>query len=99
MESFVDRMPRAYSGEFRWGDGQPAQTPAITFDPVRALSDEKVEALGCAAYGHETPTKSPNAYSTIGFARGNLGRIAARQYPNRGRRRSAGTFFQRSSAD
>jgi hypothetical protein len=55
MESFVDRMPRAYSGEFRWGDGQPAQTPAITFDPVRALSDEKVEALGCAAYGHETP--------------------------------------------
>ena len=55
VESFVDRMPRAYSGEFRWGDGQPAQTTAITFDPVRTLSDEKVEALGCAAYGHETP--------------------------------------------
>ncbi len=55
MESFVDRMPRAYSGEFRWQDDQPTQNIAITFESVRALSDEKAEAIGCAAYetGHE----------------------------------------------
>jgi hypothetical protein len=50
MESFVDRMPRAYSGEFRWGDDQPAQTIAMTFDSVRALGSQKAEALGCAAF-------------------------------------------------
>jgi hypothetical protein len=59
MESFVDRMPRAYSGEFRWGDGQPAQTIAITFDRVRALSDEKVEALVCRLWPRDTKLKVP----------------------------------------
>jgi hypothetical protein len=50
MESFIDRMPRAYSGEFRWGDDQPAQTIAMTFESVRSLGDQKAEALGCAAF-------------------------------------------------
>jgi hypothetical protein len=56
MESFVDRMPRAYSGEFRFSDDQPAQSIAMTFDEVRAISDQKAEALGCAGYeaGRET---------------------------------------------
>lgn len=58
MESFVDRMPRAYSGELSWGNDQPSQSIAMTFDSVRALSDQKAEALGCAAYEirHETTT-------------------------------------------
>ena len=50
MESFVDRMPRAYSGEFNPGGGQLQQTITMTFESVRALSDQKAEALGCAAY-------------------------------------------------
>jgi hypothetical protein len=50
MESFIDRMPRAYSGEFVAGDGRVPQSITITFETVRALSDDKAEALGCAAY-------------------------------------------------
>jgi hypothetical protein len=50
MDSFTEKMPRAYFGEFKWDDDKQTQNVAIVFESVRALSDQKAEAVGCGAY-------------------------------------------------
>jgi hypothetical protein len=50
MDSFTEKMPRAYFGEFKWDDDKQIQNVAIVFESVRALSDQKAEAIGCGAY-------------------------------------------------
>ena len=46
----IDKLPRAYVGEFRWDGDKAVQNVVIRFDLVRALNSESAEATGCGAY-------------------------------------------------
>jgi hypothetical protein len=48
--ALVDRLPRAYVGEFLWDGDKTVQHVVIRFDQVRALNNESAEATGCGAY-------------------------------------------------
>jgi len=50
MEDLTQNLPRGYSGEFRWDDDGIVQNVVITFDSVRALNGQNVEAQGCGTY-------------------------------------------------
>jgi hypothetical protein len=45
-QSFVERLPRAWCGVFRWDDDKIAQHVTIQFDRVEARADGKIEATG-----------------------------------------------------
>jgi hypothetical protein len=50
QDARIDKLPRAYVGEFRWDGDKTAQNVVIRFDLVRALNGESAEATGCGAY-------------------------------------------------
>jgi hypothetical protein len=50
METLASRLPRAYAGEFIWDGDKAAENVTFIFESVRDLSDQKGEAVGCAAY-------------------------------------------------
>ena len=50
IEQLADKLPRAYLGEFTWEGDKTVQNVVITFEAVRALNDQNVEALGCGSY-------------------------------------------------
>ena len=48
--SFIDKLPRAYIGEFMWDGDRTVQNVVIRFDEVRALNGDSAEAIGCGTY-------------------------------------------------
>jgi hypothetical protein len=50
IETLVEKLPRAYLGEFLWDGDKTVQNVIITFESVRALNDQNAEAVGCGAY-------------------------------------------------
>ena len=50
MEDLTQNMPRGFSGEFRWDGDGTIQNVVITFDSVRALNGQNIEAQGCGTY-------------------------------------------------
>jgi hypothetical protein len=48
--SFIDKLPRAYIGEFLWDGDKSVQNVVIRFDEVRVLNGDSAEAIGCGAY-------------------------------------------------
>ena len=50
MEDLTQNMPRGFSGEFRWDGDGTIQNVVITFDSVRALNSQNIEAQGCGTY-------------------------------------------------
>ena len=50
MEDLTQNMPRGFSGEFRWDGDGAIQNVVITFDSVRALNSQNIEAQGCGTY-------------------------------------------------
>jgi hypothetical protein len=50
IETLVEKIPRSYIGDFIWDRDKQAQNLAIQFNDIRALSDDKAEAVGCGVY-------------------------------------------------
>ena len=50
QDARIDKLPRAYVGEFLWDGDKTVQNVVIRFDLVRALNGESAEATGCGAY-------------------------------------------------
>ena len=50
IEQLIDKLPRAYLGEFTWEGDKTVQNVVITLEAVRALNDQNVEAVGCGSY-------------------------------------------------
>jgi ribosomal protein L3 len=50
IEQLIDKLPRAYLGEFTWEGDTTVQNVVITLEAVRALNDQNVEAVGCGSY-------------------------------------------------
>jgi hypothetical protein len=50
IEQLIDKLPRAYLGEFLWEGDKTVQNVVITLESVRALNDQNVEAVGCGSY-------------------------------------------------
>lgn len=49
-EALIDKLPRAYVGEFLWDGDTTVQNVVMSFDKVQPLNGESAEATGCGAY-------------------------------------------------
>jgi len=49
-EALIDKLPRAFVGEFLWDGDTTVQNVVIRFDEVQPLDGESAEATGCGAY-------------------------------------------------
>ena len=50
IKELTEKLPRAYIGEFQWDGDKTVQNIVITFEQVRGLNEQNVEALGCGSY-------------------------------------------------
>src|SRR5450756_1349504 len=50
IDELIEKLPRAYVGEFLWDGDKTVQNVVLTLQAVRALNDRNAEALGCGSY-------------------------------------------------